>query len=610
MGVTRYFESFLKKENSYPGVRQRFWFWATEAFLSSPNSEATPAPHQDDSIAVGDAAPADEQVTKILTENPTISAPGLVNAMKANGLAVVDQKGAIPSNEKTEADSLSTQPQLARAGAKAPQKQSAIKDKFIRCRFLESKTIRDGVGPTVFKVALIQEGLGNLRDAFYYTRDSLESAITQFEGKKCYADHPSREDEVNRPERSVRDIVGHYEDVQIQDADDGSAMLVANLVMLPDPSFEWARSLVRHAVDYGQKYPDKEFIGLSINASGDAVEMSIQDFLKEAKIPDSAKPKLMDAINQGLDRVRVVSAIEDAVSTDLVTEPGAKGKVIEMLEGEIEKGIQMATKTKKETIKLFEDDKKQPPVPPKKEGADDPKPGDQPGGDDHSDADQDKKLILDMIKKHMGDQGGDDGSKDGGKSAEGDDKQEGHKEGEMGEDAEAAAHQAYEAYKEMGYEHEDAIKCAAHSMKLAKHMASKHEAEKKEGGEPANPPHSDDKKPPTSLPNQKEAEATIVKLEGRIAMLERERNERTLADTLDKKLRESGLARAETDKIRTLIGTPKSEKEIVEKINLFKEGMQQAGSKSSQPNPFITNPEKTPTTGSKGSFDLTSGLIK
>jgi hypothetical protein len=67
-----------------------------------------------------------------------------------------------------------------------------------------------------FRVALIQEGLGNLRDGFYYTKQALESAVPAFEGKKAYADHPSRSEESDRPERSVRDIVGHYENLKLE----------------------------------------------------------------------------------------------------------------------------------------------------------------------------------------------------------------------------------------------------------------------------------------------------------------------------------------------------------------------------------------------------------
>jgi len=207
-------------------------------------------------------------------------------------------------------------------------------------RFLEASSSDNGIGPTKFKVALIQEGLGNLRDAFYYSREALEAAVSggAFEGKKCYADHPSAFEEQDRPERSVRDIIGHFENVHIEESEDGSARLVADLIMFPTPAFEWARTLVSQAIQFSKKYPDRELVGLSINASGDAEPVAIDEFMKDAKLPESAKPKLLKAKELGIEQIRVVSRITEAVSTDLVTEPGCRGKILEFIENEKNNG--------------------------------------------------------------------------------------------------------------------------------------------------------------------------------------------------------------------------------------------------------------------------------
>lgn len=164
---------------------------------------------------------------------------------------------------------------------------------------------------------------------------------------------------------------------------------------------------------------------------------------------------------------------------------------------------------------------------------------------EHGDIEKDKALILQMIKKYMGSE-------------------------EEPEEAMEMAHKAYEAYHEMGYESEEAMKCAAHSMKLAKHMASKKqsEAEKCEDEAKKETVPQNPKADPKKYAGAKESE---VKLAARVAFLERELKKRELGDMLDKKLKESGLGRAETDKIRSLIGTPKSESQIVETIKIFKE---------------------------------------
>ena len=191
------------------------------------------------------------------------------------------------------------------------------------------------------------------------------------------------------------------------------------------------------------------------------------------------------------------------------------------------------------------------------------------GEENHDDEEQDKKLILQMIKKHMG--------KD--------------EEEECSEEESEAMHQAYEAYKEMGEEEDEAMKCAGKAMKLAKHMASKKQAEAEKCEDEAEAkkevvpmtPKADAKK----YVAKKESE---IKLAARVAMLERELKKHELTKVLDKKLKESGLGRAETDKIRSLVGEPKSEEQIVETIKIFKEAFSVRGSESTlkKGNFFVT----------------------
>lgn len=181
---------------------------------------------------------------------------------------------------------------------------------------------------------------------------------------------------------------------------------------------------------------------------------------------------------------------------------------------------------------------------------------------EHSDVAKDKELILSMIKKYMG------------------------KEEEMGEGEMEAAHEAYEAYCEMGEEKEEAMKCAAKAMKLAKHMAGKKmkagEAEKCEDEAKEEEAKHSEVVPmsPKADPEKYEGKESEVKMAARIAFLEGELKKHDLASVLDKKLKESGLARAATDKIRECIGTPKSEAHIIETIKIFKEAFAVRGGES------------------------------
>lgn len=56
----------------------------------------------------------------------------------------------------------------------------------------------------------IKPGFGNSRDKRYYPTDSVREAVDSgvFNGRKMYANHPTRREEGERPERDVRDWVG------------------------------------------------------------------------------------------------------------------------------------------------------------------------------------------------------------------------------------------------------------------------------------------------------------------------------------------------------------------------------------------------------------------
>lgn len=538
--------------DAQPGIKTNFSWWGTHAFTKAfLKNESSPLSNEQRDV--------DAEVQKILVETPNIPAAAMIQALKAKGLEIKDT---------VEADSATNQAPVLRS-------QESESSLAVTARFLESWR-DDGVGPTKFKVALIQEGMGNLRDAFYYTREALESGITAFEGKKCFADHPSRSEESDRPERSVRDIIGHFENVRLEEREDGGSMLCADLVLLPDPSFEWARALVRHAVDYSKKYQGQEFVGLSINASGDAEARPLEEFLRSGRVPAESKPKLMQALESGVSQVRVVNSIRDAVSTDLVTEPGARGKVLELIEAE--RAVMKKKRIVEAEVKA-EEMKKEAAVEEKKEngmvdldvkmdGEEEPE-----GEEDHGDMEKDKELILSMLKKYLGDE-------------------------VVSEEVESTAKEAYEAYCEMGFEKEEAMKCAAASMKLAKHMsekAAKKEAEPKAEEKPEmeeaaqiDPEKIDPKHAPVV-----ESE---VKLTARIAFLERKLKAYEMSEMLDKKLSESKLGRSETDKIRTLIGEPKSETHIDHTIKVFKEAFAMSSGGESKGSAFaslfVTSTEK------------------
>lgn len=501
---------------------------------------------------------------------------------------------------KRESEQTTANVQLVRGQTKESAKPTIKVVGFIEVagRFLEKAP---GNNQASARVVLIEEGLGNLGDGYFYTREALQSAADQgiFEGKKMYADHPSKMEEAILPERSTRDIVGHYEDVQFESTEDGSGMLTANLMLLLGEPFVWVHTLVERAVDYAKKYTDKQFIGLSINASGNAEPMDSQDFLSQFQISDSAKIKVEDAINQGLNEIKVVREIQDAVSVDLVTEAGAKGKILELLEAnkmartkeqKIKEAAalkQSAAKKLKEAeaavksakgdakkLKEAEEAKKEAEkeckeaeeAEAKAKEADDGDGGD--GGDDHDDEDADKALIMQMLKK----QGliGDDDSEE-----------------ECKEAMEAGGHYMA-AFKQAGHEPKEAAARAAEAMKCAAavHAAMNPPPNKGAGGDGDN--DQDDNDGADTKSKNKEAKA-MIELRAEVARLRESVRENQMDKYLDKKLNDTKLPMRVTALIRESVEGAKTEKEIDKGIATFMKIY-----KSDREEGFVTALEKQP----------------
>lgn len=91
----------------------------------------------------------------------------------------------------------------------------------------------------------------------YYSREALARAVGIFEGTKAFADHPSKFEDENRPERSVTDITGYY--TNVRQAEDGSLRATRHFI---GKKGDEVYQLALAAIDK----PD--LMGLSINAMG------------------------------------------------------------------------------------------------------------------------------------------------------------------------------------------------------------------------------------------------------------------------------------------------------------------------------------------------------
>jgi hypothetical protein len=287
----------------------------------------------------------------------------------------------------------------------------------LNCKFREyNADLITGQGG--YRVILIQEGLGNLHDCYYYSKDALKYAAENkiFEGAKIYADHPSIIDEQSRPERSVKDIIGHFENVQLEMEADRAMLTGVVRIPLGNP-FDWVRSMMDHAVSFAKKYSEDgmDFIGLSINANGDAFEQPIDDVIRMA--PTACREKLLKAKSLGIPTVKVTKAIFDAFSCDMVTSAGAGGRVLKLLqEGDKAMAEQAPIPAPAQTA----------PVPAAIAKTDDK------AAPAHDDQAQDIELIKNMLKKYLGDSV-DDAQSEEAKKISGHYKQMGHTEEEAAE---------------------------------------------------------------------------------------------------------------------------------------------------------------------------------
>lgn len=455
-----------------------------------------------------------------------------------------------------------------------------------------------------FRTVLLQEGLGNLEDAYYYTADAIASCPPIFEGKKFFIDHPAADEEMTRPERSVRDIAGWFENLTVENAPDGRSLLVGDSVLLESAHMEFIRELMLESISYAASHPGQDLVGLSINAGGDFETIALEQFVRTEKIPEGCQAKLAEAVAKGISMIRPVRKMTSATSCDLVTEAGAGGRIAQLLERERgNMSAKVAAGKNKE----------------KKEGAKEDGAGAAPGSDGSADGkaggaddgagDKDKELIRGMLSKFCGDG--------------------------FTEEDHMMATEAYQAALEAhGGDEKEAMETAGRVMKMAKHAQARQakappadgasaggNAGSAPGGDGTAQQASDTKTgfvpgaagPAASgVPKTAQVEsafgARVKALEDKVltqtaenVALKAKIDERELVDFIDTKLRESKLPMSATKKFRECIKGIKTQKEVTEKLSIFQEAWVSAAGEGDGVGLFI-QPEKGVTETAAGSF--------
>jgi len=195
-----------------------------------------------------------------------------------------------------------------------PARESQTKTEFSgECIPLVEKGLRrDGTIP----IKIIQPGWG---DSGYYAKEVLERDAGVYKtGTKMYWDHPKKSDEVERPERSLRDLAGVLvsDGKFLKDGPDGPGIYADAKVFGP-----YQETLTELA----------PYIGISHRAFGHA---------KQGEAEGRKGP--------------IIDKIMGVESVDFVTTPGAGGKVLELFESARDKAAKNSGEIQWQAITLDE----------------------------------------------------------------------------------------------------------------------------------------------------------------------------------------------------------------------------------------------------------------
>lgn len=241
-------------------------------------------------------SPVDENLTK----DTQTTADGITSPSVAEAMTTSDDPAALPDGKPTpkkkkgETEPDPTDPNEKKEKAKGME---AVRTSFFSELMPLTEAVIDAEKKTL-EVTLIKPGWS--ANGKYYSSEMLGRDMHVFEGTKAYADHPSRSEETNRPERSVRDISGYY--TGVHQSPTGSLKATRHFVgRVGDEMYPLAVEAVNNKPD---------LMGLSINALG--------------------KTKLGEA--EGRKGI-IVESLVKGNSVDDVTTPAAGGKYERLLMG-------------------------------------------------------------------------------------------------------------------------------------------------------------------------------------------------------------------------------------------------------------------------------------
>ena len=164
------------------------------------------------------------------------------------------------------------------------------------------------------EITILTEGPGNKQRKCWYGIEAIESGVAIFRGAQVYANHPSKSQMQDLPERDVKELVGRIKETWVAaDPKSGKKQLKGILKVMEGDQYDWALSLMHESIQ-AQKEGFPPVAQVSIHADGDVEKRLVEG-----------------------EQYNYVKNIKSAVSVDVVTKGGIKtagfDKFVESLNG-------------------------------------------------------------------------------------------------------------------------------------------------------------------------------------------------------------------------------------------------------------------------------------
>lgn len=190
--------------------------------------------------------------------------------------------------------------------------------------FEPTTRVTNSRGESGYLITLIREGDGNSADGRFYPGSALRELVEsgRAEGMQAFANHPTLSEEMDRPERDVKELIGYHTDIKyVEEAGLPKVKSVFVPVTTNDmhPHYGWVVSLAEAATKAPTKAP---LVGWSLFGLSQ---------VHEGKKPDGSDGEIAEVILPS--------------SCDLVTNAGAGGEFARQLMMESARRLRRATPT-------------------------------------------------------------------------------------------------------------------------------------------------------------------------------------------------------------------------------------------------------------------------